>query len=250
MGLLEHLEELRKRIVGSLIALMVAFLGCWIFVDELFAFLARPIQARLPEGTRLAFLGVTDPFMLYMKVALLAGVFIAAPFWLYQAWRFVAPGLYSRERRMALPFIFFGTLFFVGGGAFAYYVAFPYAIDFLLNVGANFQAVITIERYFSFLMTVILGLGLMFELPIVLVLLAQLGLVTPGFLMRNFRWAVVLIFFVAALVTPTPDVFNLCLFAVPTIALYLLGAGGAAVVTARKRRLAAEAPGVEGIENA
>jgi sec-independent protein translocase protein TatC len=236
MSLLEHLDELRRRILHALVALLVAFLGCWIYVEPLFGFLEKPIRARLPTGTRLAFLGVTDPFVLYVKVALLAAVFVAAPFWLYQAWRFIAPGLYARERATALPFIVFGTLFFVGGGAFAYYVAFPYAVDFLLGVGTPFEPVITIERYFRFLMTVILGLGLMFELPIAIVLAARLGLVTPRTLLRHFRWAVVLIFLVAALITPTPDVFNLCLFAVPTVALYLLGVGAAAVVTRRRRR--------------
>jgi sec-independent protein translocase protein TatC len=239
MSLLEHLDELRRRIVYSLVGLTVGFLACWVFVDEIFRFLAAPIQRLLPEGTKLAFLGVTDPFVLYIKVALLAGVFAASPFLLYQAWLFIAPGLYARERRGALPFVVFGTLFFVAGGSFAYYVAFPFAVEFLLGVGVDFQPVITIELYFSFLRTVILGLGLMFELPIVIVRLAQFGLVTPRFLIRHFRWAIVLIFVVAAVITPTPDVFNLCVFAVPTIGLYLLGVGAAAVVT-RRRKAAAE----------
>jgi sec-independent protein translocase protein TatC len=236
MSLLDHLEELRRRIIYSLLFLSAGFLGCWFYVDKIFAFLAVPIQKQLPPGTKLAFLGVTDPFVLFLKVALLAGLFISSPFILYQAWRFIAPGLYARERRSALPFVIFGTLFFIAGGAFAYYVAFPFAVEFLLGVGVQFQPVITIERYFGFLLTVILGLGLMFELPIVIVLLAQLGLVTPRFLMRHFRWAILLIFIVAAIITPTPDVFNMSVFALPTIGLYLLGVAAAAVVTRRKKR--------------
>jgi sec-independent protein translocase protein TatC len=235
MSLLDHLDELRRRIVYSLVALVVAFLVCWTWVAEIYAFLERPIHPHLPEGTRLSYLGPADPLMLYIKVALLAGVFLAAPFLLYQAWRFVSPGLYRRERRWAAPFVVLGTLFFLGGGAFAYYIAFPFAVEFLLGIGVEFQPVITIERYFRFLMTVILGLGLMFELPIVIFILSAAGLVTPGFLIRKFRWAVLLIFIVSAIVTPTPDVFNLCLFALPTIALYLLGVGAAALVHRKKR---------------
>ena len=127
-----------------------------------------------------------------------------------------------------------GTFFFLAGGCFAYFVAFPFAVEFLLGMGEEFEAMITIERYFGFLMMVILGLGLMFEVPILIFLLARLGVVTPRFLMRHFRWAVLLIFIAAAILTPTPDIINLCIFALPTIALYLLGVGAAALVD-RKR---------------
>ena len=235
MTLLEHLEELRRRIVFALAAVLGAFLLCWAFVEPIFHFLARPIYRFLPPGTKLAFLGITEPFMLYMKVALLAGAFLAAPVVLYQVWRFVSPGLYDRERRYAAPFVIFGTLFFLAGGAFAYYVAFPFAVQFLLEMGKEFQPMITAERYFGFLMTVILGLGLMFEMPIVIVLLAKIGLVTPRFLLRNFRWAVLIIVFVAALLTPTSDIFNLSLFAVPALLLYLMGIGAAFLVTRSKK---------------
>ncbi|MEE8139154.1 MAG: twin-arginine translocase subunit TatC [Thermoanaerobaculia bacterium] len=233
MSLMEHLEELRQRIFRSLVAVAAAFMACWLVVEQIAQFLARPIYRFLPEGNRLAFLGVSDPFIIYVKVAALAALFVASPFVLFQVWRFVVPGLYQRERRSALPFILFGSFFFLAGGAFAYLVAFPFAVEFLLGMGEAFQPIITVDRYFRFLLYVILGLGLMFELPIVIFLLAQMGVVTPRFLMRNFRWAVLLIFVAAAVVTPTPDVVNLCVFALPTIALYLLGVGAAALV-ARK----------------
>ena len=235
MTLLEHLEELRRRLVAALAGLTVGFLVCWAFAPRIFEFLARPIYRHLPPGSKLAYLGVTDPFMLYVKVAALAGAFLTAPFVLYQVWGFVAPGLYRRERRYAVPFVVAGSLLFLAGGAFAYYVAFPFAIDFLLRMGAAFQPVITVERYLRFLMTIILGLGLMFELPMVILLLAQLGLVTPRGLLRNFRWAVLVIFVVAAIITPTSDIVNLLLFAVPAILLYLLGIGAAALVVRRRR---------------
>lgn len=246
MSLLEHLEDLRKRIVWSLLGLIVAFIPCYYFVEEIFAFLARPIDSpevrkTFPEGVKLAFLGVTDPFLLYFKVAILGAVFLAAPFILYQLWRFVAPGLYRKEKLYALPFVLFSTFFFLAGGAFGYYVAFPGALQFLLGMGGQFQAVITIERYFGFLMTVILGLGLMFEMPVLIFLLSALGVVTPGFLIRHFRWAVVLIFVASALITPTPDPVNMCVFALPALALYLLGVGAAALVHRRRRKAAAVA---------
>ena len=233
MTLVEHLEELRKCVIKSLLAVAATFAVCWFFVEPLAEFLAQPIYAVVP-GKKLAFLGITDPFIMYVKIAALAALFLASPIVLYQVWRFVAPGLYRRERLYAIHFVVFGSLFFTGGGAFAYYVAFPFAVEFLVNMGAAFDPVITVDRYFRFLMVVVLGLGLMFELPLVIFFLAQIGVVTPAFLMRNFRWAVLLIFVAAALITPTPDVVNLCLFALPTIALYLLGVGAAALVGRKK----------------
>ena len=237
MTLIEHLEELRKRVVRSLVAVALTFTACWFFVEPLAEFLAQPVYAAVPDK-KLAFLGITDPFILYVKIAVLAALFISSPVVLYQFWRFVSPGLYRRERLYAIPFVVFGSLFFAGGGAFAYYVAFPFAVDFLVGMGAAFEPVITADRYFRFLMVVVLGLGLMFELPLVIFFLAQIGVVTPAFLMRHFRWAVLGIFVAAALITPTPDVVNLCLFALPTIGLYLLGVGAAALVGRKKPKAA------------
>ncbi len=237
MSLLDHLEDLRKRIIHSLVALLVAMLGCFNWAPEICRFFARPIYdlKLLPEGQKLAFLGITDPFLLYFKTALLAGLFLAAPVILYEVWAFISPGLYRKERRWAAPFVILGWAFFVMGGVFAYLVAFPFAVEFLLAMGKDFMPVITVEKYYGLLITIMLGLGLMFELPIVLVLLAKVGLVTPRFLMRNFRWAVLVIFVVAAIITPTSDVVNLCIFAVPTIGLYLLGTGAAWLVTRGKK---------------
>ncbi len=239
MGLLDHLEELRRRLIRALLAFALAFTVCFAFARSIYNFLAQPIYRALlathPEAgphalpPKLAFLGVTDPFLIYFKVAALAAIFVASPVILFELWNFVAPGLYRRERRLAGPFIFFGSVLFLAGGLFAYYIAFPFAVEFLLGVGADFQPMITVDRYLSFLMTVILGLGIMFELPTLIFLLTRLGLVTPRFLLRHFRLAVVLIFTLAAIVTPTPDVINLCIFALPTILLYLLGIAVAAI---------------------
>lgn len=241
MSLLEHLEELRKRIVRSLLAFGVAFVACWFAVEPISAFLVEPVKPLLPEGQKLVFLGVPDVFFFYIKVAALAAVFVSSPWILLQVWGFISPGLYKRERLYASLFVVAGTIFFLGGGAFGYFIAFPFAAEFLLGMGQEqFQAAITIERYLRFLLTVILGLGIMFELPVVIFLLSGIGLVTPGFLMRHFRWAVLIIFVVAAIITPTPDVVNLCLFAVPTILLYLLGVGAAALVQWRRKKAIGE----------
>lgn len=239
MSLFDHLEELRKRILWSLVSLAIAFVPCWIYVRKIFDFLAAPIQ-RIQPGIRLAFLGLTDPFIMYFKVAALTALFVASPLVLYQVWAFVAPGLYRRERMLAAPFVFFTTVFFLAGGLFAYYVAFPFAAEFLLAMGEQFQAVITIEKYFGFLLTIILGLGLMFELPIFILLLSLIGVVTPRFLLRYFRHAVVIIFIVAAIITPTPDIVNLCIFAVPALALYLLGVGAAFLAERFRKKREAE----------
>lgn len=243
MSLIEHLEELRTRLVKALVAVAVAFVACWSFREQIAAFLAAPIYELLPEGTRLVFLGITDPFVLYFKMTAMTGLFLASPFVFYQVWRFVAPGLYRRERVYALPFVLAATFFFVAGGLFAYFVAFPFAVEFLLQMGEAFQPTITVERYFKFLMYVIFGLGLMFELPVFIFLLAKIGVVRPWTLLRNFRWAVLAIFIAAAFITPTPDVVNLCLFALPTIGLYLLGVGAAFLVAPRKEPAVVEAEG-------
>ncbi|HYU31805.1 MAG TPA: twin-arginine translocase subunit TatC [Thermoanaerobaculia bacterium] len=240
MSLMEHLEELRKRLFWSILSVAVAFIPCWIYVRQIFDFLQQPIQ-KIRPGEKLVFTGLADPFLLYFKVAALAALFLAAPYILYQIWGFIAPGLYKRERYYLAPFLICGSLFFLGGGAFAYYVAFPTAARFFLGIGEQFQMMLTVERYFSFLLTMILGLGLMFELPIVITILAALGVVTPGFLLRHFRWAVLIIFTVAAIVTPTPDVVNLCIFAVPTLGLYILGIAAAYLVAPRPQRETAAA---------
>ncbi|MEM6456736.1 MAG: twin-arginine translocase subunit TatC [Acidobacteriota bacterium] len=269
MGLFDHLDELRRRIGRALIALFLGFLACWGFAPQIYDFLERPIEPFLvraaplpgtiapgataapaappegeaaapPDGQRavmppdappsgLIFTSVTEPFRVYIRVAALAAIFLTSPFVLYQFWAFVAPGLYRHEKRLAIPFILSGSLLFLAGGAFAYYIAFPFAVEFLLGLGENFTAAVTVSSYLGFLMTVILGLGLMFELPVVIFLLTKLGLVTPRFLMRHFRWAVLIIFIVAAIITPTPDIVNLCVFALPTIVLYLVGVGVAAI---------------------
>lgn len=239
MSLMEHLEELRKRIIWSVLFVSVAFFPCWAYYHEIYRFLVAPLN-RIAPGLKLSYLSLTDPFILYFKMAALVAVFLSAPFLMYQVWAFISPGLYSRERKLAGPFLFFTSLFFLCGGAFGYYIAFPMGARFLLGIGGpDLNPVITVDKYFGFLMTVILGLGLMFELPILIMLLALVGVITPRFLMRFWRHAVVVIFIIAAIITPTPDAVNLCIVAVPAIGLYFLGVAAAYLaVRMRKQRQA------------
>lgn len=222
MGFLEHLDELRKRLFWSLVAIVVAFVAALSQSKRILEFLLRPISPMLGED-RPVFIDLTEPFLLYMKVALLAALFLSAPFVLYQAWAFISPGLYPRERRYAIPFVVFATGFFLAGGAFGYYVGFPVASRFLLGIADEFQPALRISSLFGFQSKIILGLGLVFELPTVVYFLARLGLVTPRFLWKNFKYAILIIFIIAAVITPTPDVVTQCIFAAPMILLYLAG---------------------------
>jgi sec-independent protein translocase protein TatC len=229
MTLLDHLDELRRRLFRSVIAIFIAFIGCWYFSPPIFHWLQAPILEVLPEGDKLAFTDLAAPFMLYIKVALLSAIFVASPFLLLQVWLFLKPGLYQRERRLAVPFIVFTTMFFVAGGLFGYYVAFPMVVNFLLGVGEDFKQVVTIQAYFGMMSKILLGLGLVFEMPMLMFFLARLGIVNARQLLRGFRWAVLGIFVTAAIITPTPDIATQTVFAVPMILLYLLGVLVAAI---------------------
>jgi sec-independent protein translocase protein TatC len=223
MGFFEHLEELRKRLIVSIIALFVAFLVAWGWAPQIFEFLARPIRRVLPPGQDLAYTTLTEPFLMYFRVALLGGTLIASPILLWQIWLFISPALYRREKRWVWPFVGFGVVFFLSGCAFAYYEAFPLVVQFLIGVGKPFHAVITINEYVSLASKLILGLGLCFEMPILVFFLARLGIVSERWLLAKFKYAVLIIFIIAAVITPTPDVATQCVFALPMIALYLLG---------------------------
>ncbi|MBV9495730.1 MAG: twin-arginine translocase subunit TatC [Acidobacteria bacterium] len=223
MSFLDHLEELRKRLLISFIAIFVAFLVCWNYADRIFAKMQEPLTKYLPPGDKLAYTRLTAPFFMYMKVAFFAGLFVAAPIVLFQLWLFIAPGLYKNERRYAVPFIVFATLFFLGGGYFGFKILLPATCAFFVETGKQFKQMVTIDDYFSFASTIILAAGLVFETPILIFFLARLGIVTPAFLLQKFKYAIVLAFIVAAVVTPTPDMVTQTALALPMILLYLLG---------------------------
>src|SRR3989475_5761966 len=201
MSFLDHLEELRKRIIYSLVAIGVALGVCWTFADTLFRTVSRPI---LKAGIdKLVVSTPTEGFNLELKLALMAAVFLSAPFVLGQVWLFISPGLYKHERRYALPFIFFSTLLFIIGGLFGYFVAFPFALQFLLEWEKNMgvTALINASQYFDLFIMVELGLAVIFEIPALIFVLARIGLVSAPFLLRNTRYAILLSSVVAVIIT-------------------------------------------------
>ena len=223
MTFLEHLEDLRKRLVYSAVAIFVAVIPCWIFSKNVFVILAKPVTQYLPEGVKMAYTSLTAPFMLYMKVAFLTAIFVTAPFLFLQLWYFVAPGLYQKEKKYVLPFVLFTTIFFVLGGLFGYYVVFPWACRFFISLGGDFNPVLTVDTYFSFSLKVLLGIALVFETPTLVFFLSKLGLITSRWMIRNFKYAVLVIFIIAAVITPTPDMITQSIVAVPMVILYALG---------------------------
>ena len=235
MSLLDHLTELRSRMLGSLATIALAAAGAWVWSAEIYRWLTAPVVRLLPaDADRLAFLSLTEPFILYMKVALLAGLFVASPVVLYQIWMFVAPGLYRHERRWAVPVVLASVVCFLGGGAFGYFVLFPIMANFFLSLGADFRQLLTVSNLFSFLVRTLIGCALIFEWPIVVFFLARLGIVSARGMLSGFRYAVVGIFIVAAVVTPTPDMATQTILAIPMLGLYMLGIGIAWLVQPRE----------------
>jgi sec-independent protein translocase protein TatC len=243
MGFLEHLEELRRRIVYSIVAVILGFFACWAAAGRLVGIMQHPIvevlhKHQLPE--KLVYLNPVDPFNLYLKVAGVAGLFVASPFVLYQFWLFIAPGLYRNEKKYVTPFMLSTVTLFLAGGYFGYRVVYPQALDFLIGFGSQFQPMITIEEYTQLFVTIIVGMGVIFEMPILVLFLALMGIVSAGWMWRNIRYSILAIFVIAAIITPTPDIVNMCIFAAPMVALYVLSIAIAWVVHPEQRRKRAE----------
>ncbi|MFZ0818354.1 MAG: twin-arginine translocase subunit TatC [Candidatus Sulfotelmatobacter sp.] len=239
MGFLDHLEELRRRLVYSVAAVGVGFCACWWKVEKIYDIMQRPIMDALRANgmsERLVYLNPTEPFNLYLKIAALAGLFLTSPFVLYQVWMFISPGLYRNEKRYVVPFMVSTIALFSIGGYFGYRVVYPQALNFLIHFGRQFQPMITIGEYTSLFLSIILGMGLIFEMPILIFFLALMGMVTARFMWKNFRYAILVIFIVAAIVTPTPDILNMCIFAAPMVALYAFSIGIAWMVHPKQRR--------------
>ncbi|HVA93120.1 MAG TPA: twin-arginine translocase subunit TatC [Chloroflexota bacterium] len=228
MSFLQHLEELRRCIFRALVGVILAFFVCFAYADRIYGFMEIPINVALKAHgltEKLVYFNPIDPFNLYVKLGLIAGLFLASPWVLYQVWAFIAPGLYPRERRYVVPFVLFTSTLFILGGVFAYRYAFPIALNFLIGYASRFTPQININEYFDLFATVVLGLGLIFELPTLIFFLSLLGLVNARFLIRNFRYAVLIIFILAAAITPTADITTMMVFAAPMLALYVLGIG-------------------------
>ena len=190
MSFLEHLDELRTRLIHVVAALAVAFVVCWGFRDPIFHFLTQPLRQSHPD-IKFIFTGPSEALTLKMKMAFFVGIFVAAPYILYQVWAFVSPGLYPHEKRYAWPFIAAGTFFFLGGAAFGHFYLFPITFAFLIDFGGlDMQFLPKVGEYYEFYSWFLLGLGVVFQLPVVIFVLARIGLVTPGFLLRKFKYAV------------------------------------------------------------
>ncbi len=239
MSFFDHLVELRKRIFYSVAAIGVGLCVGLYYSQQGFEFLARPMLAALRDAKlsdRLVYTSPLGPLQLYLTVGLYLGIVLASPVVLYQLWLFVAPGLYRHERRAVMTFMFSSIFLFLAGTAFGYLVMMPVTLRFLISFPGPFTAMISINDYFNMVLVILLGLGIVFQLPILIFFLSLFGIVTPRFLWNNFRYAVLIIAIVAAVVTPTTDVLTMSIFMAPMIVLYLLGIGIAYFVARRKRR--------------
>lgn len=230
MSFLEHLEEMRNRIIRALMGFGVAFLLCIVFCYQLWDFVRAPaVDALTKIGVKPPNLVINEPMeafsIIWVQVPLVFALFLASPWVFYQIWAFIAPGLYQKEKRLALPFVLSTAGLFILGGCFAYFVAFRFGLAFLLSIGLSngVTPLVTITHYFDLFVNVMLGVALVFELPVAIFFLTVLHLASPRFLMRHSRYAVLAIVIVAAIITPTPDFFNLMLFAVPMCLLYFVG---------------------------
>lgn len=231
MPFLDHLEELRWRIIWSLLAIVAAAVGCYFFVDQIIAILVRPA----PEDIKLIFLSPTEAFMTYLKVAGYAGLVVALPIVAWQFWRFIMPGLYPKERKAVGPIVVFTVICFLVGALFSYFLIIPFGLKFLLSYQTDFLiANITIGKYLGFVVTLLLVFGLVFELPVLAYFLSLIGILTPEFLRKKRRYGILIIFIVAAILTP-PDAFTQLMLAIPLLILYEISIWVSAAVQ-RKRK--------------
>ncbi len=224
-----HLEELRDRLIKCSIAVAIGFVAAYGFKEKLFEILIHPLVSVMGEGDTLIFTGLPEAFFTYLKVAFLTGLMLSSPVILYQFWMFVAPGLYKTERRTLFPVIFLSTFFFVGGALFGYFYVFPYGFQFFLGfAGGTIKAMPSMKEYLSFSSKLLLAFGLVFELPLILTAMARMGIVSVDFLRKNRKYAILLFFILAAIITP-PDVVTQIMMAIPLMILYEISILGAKI---------------------
>lgn len=239
MSFLEHLEELRKRIIYACYGIAAGIAFSFLFIQRIYDFLLAPAVATLPEGSRLIYTQPTEAFALYVNMSLVAGIVFASPFIMYQVWRFIAPGLYSNEKRFVIPFVLFSTLGFLAGAAFNHYVAYPFIMIYFASFNTpNLSYMPQLSYVFGLYIKMLLGLGLIFQMPTIVFFLAKVGAVTARFLLKQFKFAILIIFILAAVVTPTGDPMTLMIFAVPMVGLYLFSIFVAWVVGPKREKLA------------
>lgn len=225
-----HLEELRWRLLRCVIAIAIGFGVSYFYKEEIFNILMDPLLKVMNNHGKIIFTGLTEAFFTYLKVALISGIMLAFPYLAFEFWMFVTPGLYKHEKRILAPAIFLSALFFVGGALFGYFAAFPFGFQFFLSFSnENIQALPSMKEYMSLASLMLLAFGAVFETPLVITIMASLGIVTPAFLKKNRKYAVVIIFVIAAIITPGPDVMSQCIMAGPLLVLYEISILGAKI---------------------
>ncbi|MDE3156317.1 MAG: twin-arginine translocase subunit TatC [Acidobacteriota bacterium] len=223
MSFLEHLDELRRRLTYSVIAIVVGILIAFAFIDKLFAFIFLPLQQLLPNGEKLIYTEPTEAFTLYLELALLAGIILAAPFIMWQVWLFIAPGLYSHEKKFAIPFVLLSSGGFIAGALFNHYIVFRLMWVFLASFSSSYVMFAPkLDPMFDLYVKMMIATGLVFQTPTIVFFLAKMNLVTARFLWKNFKYAILIIFIIAAAITPSGDPFTQTVVALPMIGLYLL----------------------------
>ncbi len=220
MGLLGHANELRRRLIRIVVILLLGWIGLFCIAEPMYSFFASPLQASLPPGSKMIYTSPQGMFFTYLKVAAIASLFCTSPLTFYQVWAFVAPGLYREEKRALLPLAFFSSVLFIGGAAFCFCLVFPVAFKFFMGFAtAEIQPMISVEEYLSFALKILIAFGVVFEMPLFSFFLARFGILSPRFMKRSRPYAVILVFVLAALLTP-PDVISQVLMAVPMLILY------------------------------
>jgi sec-independent protein translocase protein TatC len=223
MTFLEHLEELRGRLLRTGLYLVGGFAACWFFREQIFHFLTQPLR-RAGFTDQFIYTSPAEAFFLYMKMSFFVGIFVVAPLILWEVWAFIAPGLYRHEKLWAIPFIGMGSFFFTGGALFGHYILFPLTFKFLWGfAGPDMRFLPRIGEYWSFYSWFLLGLGAVFQVPVVIFVLSRIGLVSAGMLLRGWKWAILMSFVTAAVVTPSGDAVTMTALAGPMVGLYLLG---------------------------
>ncbi|MEE9912212.1 MAG: twin-arginine translocase subunit TatC [Deltaproteobacteria bacterium] len=221
MSLTEHLIDLRKRLTNSLIALGIGFLVCYYFKDWLFTIITKPLTDALPKSSYLIYTGLTQAFFTYMKIAFFSSLILTSPFIFYQVWKFIAPALLPQEKKYVVPFVFSSTLLFLAGVLFGYFVVLPPAFEFFVSFNNQYlRAMISFNEYLSLFIKFLLGFGLSFQLPVLIFFLAKLGIVTDKLLSKNRKYAILILFITAAILTPSPDALSQILMAIPLLVLY------------------------------
>ena len=236
MTLLEHLGELRRRLVRGFLAILIGFFACYGFAKELFYYLSLPLLKVMPADAKFIYTGVAEGFFVDLKVSFVAGLFVACPYLFYQIWAFIAPGLYEEEKRYVVPLAFTSALFFLGGGLFCYFVVFPFAFTFFMSYSTdNIVAMLSINEYLSFALKMLIAFGLIFEMPLFSFFLARLGIISAQWMRDVRKYAVLAVFIIAAILTP-PDVFSQLLMAAPMLVLYEISIWVAAAVGKKKTK--------------